>query len=342
MSILFIHPPLERISGGNLYNRHIIQQAIANHYPLISVPLDWIQLTTEATARIDQLKPRIVIWDSLFFDFIASHPPSASAFASILLVHYLPSLNPSLDPAAGAKSRHLEDAAIRNCDRIICTGSNVFRTLSIRHPEKPIFLCKPGVDDIFQPIAAETPALRPRPGIDLISVANLLPNKGYLEMLDALSKLQTQPWTWHIAGSDRANLSFSKLFRSAAVTATLMPRIRFHGVLSPKQLATLLPGMDLFVNASRQESYGMATAEAVASGLPVVTTRTGAAAELVDEGDSGLIVPVDNPDALQNALRELVRNPELRDRFQAGSRVRPRSTWRNCFDNFKLACALGS
>jgi glycosyltransferase involved in cell wall biosynthesis len=340
MSILFIHPPLRRISGGSLYNRHIIQRAFANRYPLVSVQLTDIQLRTESAARIDRLKPRIVIWDSLFFDFVASRAPSSSACTSVLLVHYLPSLSPSLDPIASAKFENLEVQAIRNCDRIICTGSNIFRMLSGRHPEKPIFLCRPGVDEFFQPVTA-TPAPRHEHGVELISVANLLPDKGYLEMLEALSNLKAHHWTWHIVGSARTDRSFSKRFRTAAGAAGLMPRIRLHGILGQKRLAALLSNMDFFVNASRHESYGMATAEAVAAGLPVISTQTGAAAELIDDGDSGLIVPVGKPAALQHALHELLRSPELRNRFRAASRGRPRSSWQSCFDDFRLACAAG-
>jgi glycosyltransferase involved in cell wall biosynthesis len=263
---------------------------------------------------------------------------SGSKLAQALLIHYLPSQNPGLDRESAAQLRNLESQAIQNCARLICTGSTIFRELTARHPGKPVFLCRPGVDDFFQPADVGPFNVGKKQHIDLISVANLLPDKGYAELLEALSNLETQDWTWHIAGSGSADRGFSEYFRSTALARHPMHRIRFHGVLDPERLAILLSKMDLFVNASRYESYGMALAEAVAVGLPALSTRTGDAAEMILDGDSGLLVPACDRPALQEALEKLIRNPELLARFRVNSRARPRSSWRNCFENFNRAC----
>ncbi|MGH8550410.1 MAG: glycosyltransferase family 4 protein [Methylococcales bacterium] len=339
MSVLFIHPPLQsRVSGGNIYNRHIIQQACENHYPLVSLPVREAENRGQLLRQIARLKPRLVIWDSLLFDFVANHALTCSTITQALLIHYLPSQNPSLDPASGTRLKQLESTAIRNCGRVICTGASIVRILAERHPEKLVFLCSPGVDEFFQPAPDDPFKTRVKEGIDLISVANLLPDKGYSELFEALSNLKTHNWTWHIVGSETLDRSFSQLFRATALAMNLLPRIRFHGILSPARVVILLSKMDLFVNASRYESYGMAIAEAVAAGVPAVSTRTGDAAEMILDGQSGFLVPAGNRSALQNALKELFRNRKLLDRFRVNSRGRPRRSWQSCFENFKQAC----
>ncbi|MGH8556919.1 MAG: glycosyltransferase family 4 protein [Methylococcales bacterium] len=339
MSVLFIHPPLQtEVSGGNIFNQHIIHQALAIGYPLVSFPITELQPVGELRSKIARLRPRLVIWDSLFYDFIVEHSLTSPAINHAMLVHYLPSLNPSLDPVNATKRRRSESKAIYSCERLICTGATIFRILSKLHPGKPVFLCRPGVDEFFRSVEAKKNREVKPENINLISVANLLPGKGYFELLEALAKLQAQPWIWHIAGSDRVDRSFSELFRSSALAMNLIDRIRFHGVLNQERLANLLSEMDLFVQASRYESYGMAVAEAVAAGLSVVSTRTGAATELILDKHNGFLVPVADPCALQNALKDLIGNPELRNRFRLNSRVRSRVSWTSCFENFKQAC----
>lgn len=339
MSVLFIHPPLQNeVSGGNIFNRHIIHQALASGYPLASIPINQSQRTATLFSEIVGVQPRILIWDSFFFDFIAKHSPTFPAIRTAWLVHYLPSLNPGLDPLSATRQKLLETGAIGTSERLICTGSAMFRVLSARYPDKAVFLCRPGVEEFFRAIGNTVPKAGNLANIDLISVANLLPDKGYPELIEALSNLKDQQWTWHIVGSDRVDRSFNKSFRSCALTMKLMPRIHFHGVLSQKRLAKLFSKMDLLVQASRYESYGMAVAEAVAAGLPVVSTRTGAATELIRDGYSGFLVPVNDPGALQSVLEKLIGDPRLLDSFRRNSRDRPRLSWKSCFEDFKQAC----
>lgn len=341
MSVLFIHPPVDAfVSGGNRYNQHIIHQAQKNHYPLYSLPIAKARLKSECAAHIERSESPIVIFDSLFLDFVAQSPPPRGAIF-VLLLHYLPSMNPSIPCAERQGLSRIENTAISNCERIIVTGSGIFQALSQLCPDKSCFLCRPGVDGRFRPRAVEkSPPLKSR--LDLISVANLVPDKGYPELLEALTALQDDLWNWHIVGSVRAKPAFVNAFKKCADRAGVLSNIRFHGVLDTESLADLVSQMDLFVNASRYESYGMATAEAVASGLPVVSTRSGDAADLIEDGENGLIVPVANALALQNAIHELMRSPALREKFRRRNRKRSCPSWEGCFENFKQACGQGS
>jgi glycosyltransferase involved in cell wall biosynthesis len=93
---------------------------------------------------------------------------------------------------------------------------------------------------------------------------------------------------------------------------------------------------DLFVQTSWFEGYGMALADAIAYGLPVIATRTGAAARIVLP-EAGLLVPLGDQVALTQALRLLIGDAALRERYAAAARISARNlpTWEDTAQVFE-------
>jgi glycosyltransferase involved in cell wall biosynthesis len=91
------------------------------------------------------------------------------------------------------------------------------------------------------------------------------------------------------------------------------------GAIAPERVPQLYRRSDLFVLASRFEGYGMAYAEAIAHGLPVIGTTGGAIPETVPSA-AGLLVPPGDVTALARALRRLIEDNSLRRQFAAGAR----------------------
>lgn len=91
-----------------------------------------------------------------------------------------------------------------------------------------------------------------------------------------------------------------------------------------RDMPVVLQAMDLFCLSSRprQETFSVAALEAMAAGLPVVCTRVGFMHEMVIEGTTGMLVPVDDPQALADAISVLVREPERRASMGAAARSR--------------------
>jgi glycosyltransferase involved in cell wall biosynthesis len=119
----------------------------------------------------------------------------------------------------------------------------------------------------------------------------------------------------------------------------LNARVSFVGDLDAPALAGCYDRADLFVLATRHETYGMAVAEALARGLPVVSTETGAIPELVGD-EAGLLVPVGDTTALTSALSQVLSNRQLLARLAEGARrVRDRlPTWADATG--RMAAAL--
>jgi glycosyltransferase involved in cell wall biosynthesis len=91
----------------------------------------------------------------------------------------------------------------------------------------------------------------------------------------------------------------------------------------------------VFCLPSEQEGFGIVFLEAMASGLPVVTTTSAAIPEVVPDGEAGLLVPPRDPDALAEALLRLLQDPDLRARLrECGRRHVRQYSWDRVADRF--------
>ncbi|MFD0759806.1 glycosyltransferase [Arthrobacter ulcerisalmonis] len=103
-------------------------------------------------------------------------------------------------------------------------------------------------------------------------MGTLTPRKGYRVLIDALAQLSELPWRLRIVGdTDRSVAEFDAL-TAAVARAGLADRIKFAGLLEPAALEAAFQASDLFVMPSLYEGFGMALTEAMARGLPIVST----------------------------------------------------------------------
>lgn len=148
------------------------------------------------------------------------------------------------------------------------------------------------------------------------TVGELTPLKGQEEFLRAAATVAQQyPNAYFIvAGIDhsRGNKHRARI-EHLIEELKLTERVRLIGWL--EDLAQLYCGLDLFVSASHTESFGLAIAEAMASGTAVVATETEGARELIKQGDSGLLVPIGEVDKLAQAIVMLLKDPDERVRL---------------------------
>jgi glycosyltransferase involved in cell wall biosynthesis len=134
------------------------------------------------------------------------------------------------------------------------------------------------------------------------------PKKGLAVLVKALARLnnraETPPCQVLIVGEGPAERPIRALCDELGVT----PWVAFTGLR--RDVPRILPSLDVFVLPSRYEGFGIAIVEAMAAGLPVVASKVGGIPEIIIHGETGLLVPPDDPGSLADALRELTANPE--------------------------------
>jgi glycosyltransferase involved in cell wall biosynthesis len=132
------------------------------------------------------------------------------------------------------------------------------------------------------------------------------------------------PWQLTIAGDRTRNPAAAAQLDADIEASGLGDRVAVLGAVPHERIDELFLASDLFVLASRFEGYGMALAEAIAHGIPVVSTMTGAIPQTVPAG-TGLLVPPEDATALAQALRRLIGDPTERRRLAA--RARAAAAW---------------
>jgi glycosyltransferase involved in cell wall biosynthesis len=159
--------------------------------------------------------------------------------------------------------------------------------------------------------------------IRLLSVGTPVPRKGHDVLLDALHGLGDAAgadWTLSIVGDPTRDPAHARLLAERAAAPGLAGRVCIEGALDAAALDALWARADVFVLASRHEGWGMAYAEALARGLPVIGTTAGAIPEVVPAAAGWLVAPGDAA-ALRQALREAIGDPTARAMRAAAARI---------------------
>src|SRR5262249_4371158 len=143
---------------------------------------------------------------------------------------------------------------------------------------------------------------------------------------EALGQLTDLDWQLVVAGDCKRDRTTAMELTATIARKGLEPRVCLAGTVNEHDLAALYGEADVFVLASRFECYGMAYAEAMAHGLPVVGTQVSAISDPVP-ADAGVLVPPDDTAALAVALRSMLTDPGLREHCSAAARAAPMPTW---------------
>jgi glycosyltransferase involved in cell wall biosynthesis len=153
------------------------------------------------------------------------------------------------------------------------------------------------------------------------TVANFTPKKDHGGMIDAIDRLRAMVpevvALWIGTGPLEAELQAEVARRG------LETHIRFLGMRD--DVLRLLPALDVFVLGSRFEGLPISLLEAMAAGLPSVTTRVGGIPEAIDDGVQGVLVPAGDPPALADALSTLFHDHERREGMGAAAAERVRA-----------------
>jgi glycosyltransferase involved in cell wall biosynthesis len=124
-------------------------------------------------------------------------------------------------------------------------------------------------------------------------------------------------------------------YKASVANFGLKDRVDFTGWLSNREIQKLVEQSSLGLFPSRIESFGLSVVEAMAAGLPIVTASGGAIPENVKEGVTGMLVPINNADALTKAIISALENPQQAESLAkaAKTEVQKKFTWDKTADS---------
>jgi glycosyltransferase involved in cell wall biosynthesis len=309
-------------TGGYGYDRRIIQELrrlgwqvdVANigdgfPFPSIAQRATALAILSEAPAGCP------MVLDGLAFGALPEAGALRSRTPLIALVHQPLALDPGLDTTQSEVFRESERASLAAAAHVVVTSEATARIVIADYdvPPQCVSVVRPGNDPVPPAPGSKDAVVR------LLSIGSVVPGKGYDLLIAALVTLADMPWRLTIAGDRTRNPAAAAQLDADIEAYGLGDRVAVLGAVLPERIDELYLASDIFVLASRFEGYGMALAEAIAHGLPVVSTTAGAIPDTVPAG-AGLLVPPDNTTALAQALRLLIGDPFERQRLATNAR----------------------
>jgi glycosyltransferase involved in cell wall biosynthesis len=310
-------------TGGYRYDRRIIEELrhldweldvldLGNCFPFPTAGQRAMALTK--LSEVPDGRPIIV--DGLAFGALPEAAVLASRTPLIALVHQPLALESQLATAQAHILRESERVALAAAARVMVTSETTARIMIADYnvPSQRISIVLPGNDPVPTALGSDDTVVR------LLSVGSVVPGKGYDILIAALATIADLPWRLTIAGDLTRNPAAAARLQADIAGHGLSHRIAVLGAVPTEKVMALYLASDLFVLASRFESYGMALAEAVAHGLPVVSTTAGAIPDTVPAG-AGFLVPADDVPALAQALSCLISDRNERRCLAANARA---------------------
>jgi glycosyltransferase involved in cell wall biosynthesis len=338
-SVVFIVPgSLDICSGGYEYDRRILAglrglgwsvdvRELGGSFPFPSAET----LVRVARVLADIPSGTLALVDGLALGVLpAQIEQEAERLRFVALVHHPLAEETGLDPQAAEILEQSERRALNAVVSVVVTSHATAVNLARFgvHADR-IAVVEPGTD------AAPLARGSGESAVHFLSVAAVIPRKGHEVLMEALGLIEERDWRLTcVGGLDRDPHTAARV---RALAGGFGGCIVLAGEGDRPTVRAEFDRADVFVMPSLHEGYGMAVAEALACGLPVVGTDTGAISELLSgmsgaDGHrvrgadgllrlpAGLLVPPGDVDLLAEALSLIVRDRELRDRLTSGAR----------------------
>lgn len=312
----------DTLTGGYLYDKHIARglratgRAVAVHRLRGPFPEAPPKARADA-ARLFAAIPdgSLVVADGLAFGVLPEVAQAQSRRLRLAaLVHHPLAFETGLGEGAREALFASERAALAHARRVIVTSRPTADLLAGYGVGRArIGIVEPGVD--AAPLARGSAG----PAVNLLCVATLTPRKGHAVLIAALAGIRDLNWRLTCAGGAQFDPGCARAIRNAVAVHGLTGRITLAGEVGPVKLNVLYDTADIFVLASFFEGYGTVLSEALARGLPIVSTTGGAIPVTVPRG-AGLLVEPGNREQMAAALRRALNDPSLVARLRGGAR----------------------
>ena len=340
--IYFVIPgDLNSRTGGYIYDKRVIEglRSLGQDVEVVTLGGNFPFLSTKEKESAEQVfenlpDEAICVADGLAFGALPEMAERhGDRIVFIALVHHPLAIETGLTEADKKRFLDSERRALRMAQGVITTSAHTADDVQPYGVTKErLSVCTPGVDAAPQAIGSQTES------VNLLCVATLTPRKGHDTLIKSLAVLRNMPWQLTCVGSLDRSLPTTKFIRDLIRELDLEDRVRLAGECSEAELSGHYHRSDLFVLASHYEGYGMALAEALVRGIPVIATAAGAIPDTVPP-KAGLLVPPGDQAAFTAALSSYFENSAMRRSLVAGGQASRESfpTWDEAAATFSNA-----
>jgi glycosyltransferase involved in cell wall biosynthesis len=321
---LLIYGSLDIISGGFIYDRHLVRylREAGDRVDVISLPwrpyglslLD--NLNSGLRRRLTQADFDILLEDELVHPSCFWLNPRLRPRLScpvVAIVHHLRSCE--RHPVFMARLyRQVEKRYLASVDGFICVSRTTEKDVTdLVGRARPLAVASPGRDGLPGAVTREEITARAAaPGpLNLIFVGNLIPRKGLHTLLAALANLSREDWRLTVAGSLDLDAAYVAGLRRRIEGSGLAPRVSLPGALPARELAARCAASHVMVVPSSYEGFGIVYLEGMHFGLPAIAGAAGAAPEIITHGQNGFLVPPGDSEALAQFLELLMQDRKL-------------------------------
>jgi len=206
--------------------------------------------------------------------------------------------------------------AVRGSRRIVCVSAAMTEQVKMRYEKfaAKVCTCLNGVDDVFFHVSRKENSSG---NIRVLSIGSLIPRKGYDILIDAIALMRHRD---RICVKIAGDGPYRSALLERAVQRQVVDRVDLVGEVPPAYVPELMSNADVFVLASRSEGRPNVVIEALASGLPVISSRLPGVNGLVVEDLNGWLVDIGDSAELAAALDQSVEDED--ERLRRGSAAR--------------------
>lgn len=238
----------------------------------------------------------------------------ASLFRNRILLHLRGSDFRNWQQRSGSITRFITGATCRRADGVIVLGESLRYLFEGYFGQDEIHVVPNGANYTVPTIAREEGRVR------LLYLANMLESKGIRDVVEAMVMLKT---SGHTISLDVAGTWGSETLREycEALVRKEDLAVRFHSPVDGEEKLRMMAASDIFLFPPREpEGHPWVLVEAMACGLPIISTDKGAIKESVIEGENGFLVESHSPGSIAECVLDLVQDTELRIRMGRRSR----------------------
>ena len=309
---------------------------LARYTPWVPDLWQWLDTTREP---VDLVLGVAVLYEPLIMAGLKFARQRGVPFVYCPLTHLGAGSRPGQDPTSRYYSMRHQLALARDSDAVLCMTATERDFLLARGVlEQRLHVIGAGVNPP-EAIGGDADRFRRQHGLDngpiVGFVSTLMPDKGAAHLVEAVRRLWQAGHEVHLVLAGRPTALFDRYL--ATLPEADRRRICVLGYVSEAEKRDLLAAADIFAMPSRTDSFGIVYLEAWLNHKPVIAARAWGMADVVAEGEDGLLVPFGDVPALAEALAWLLAHPEERARMGArgAEKVYARHTWDRVYEQIR-------